>query len=227
MSPEHIIEQENNQHQKLDLHKITQGIARVGVAAAVTVGFYNSHESNQQPLSAESIAYTSNNIRVTEAESGGINLPIMGIVLTKDGGGYWQYRMNGEVFPSGDAIFMGSGIRLQQPVVGMTLTRDGKGYWLNNEKGQIISQGDAQNQGDLTGLNLTQPVVNMASNPNGTGYWEVASDGGIFAFGDAPFEGSTGNIKLNQPIVGMAGTPSGNGYVLTDAGQNVYKFGDA
>ena len=57
-----------------------------------------------------------------------MNKPIVGIALTKDGGGYWEVASDGGIFAFGDAPFYGStgAIHLNQPIVGMAATPDGE-----------------------------------------------------------------------------------------------------
>jgi hypothetical protein len=158
-----------------------------------------------------------------------LNAPIVGMVPTSDGGGYWMVGGDGGVFSSGDAGFYGStgNLVLNKPVVGMAATPDGKGYWFVASDGGIFSYGDAQFYGSTGAIRLNKPIVGMAATPSGHGYWLVASDGGIFAFGDAQFYGSTGAITLNQPVVGMSPTPSGHGYWFVAADGGIFAYGDA
>jgi hypothetical protein len=155
--------------------------------------------------------------------------PIVGVVATSDGKGYWEVASDGGVFALGDAAFEGSmgGHPLDRPVVGMAASPDGNGYREVASDGGIFAFGDSAFEGSMGGRQLDAPVVGIASTPDGLGYWEVASDGGIFAFGDSLFEGSMGGRSLNAPIVGMAATPDGKGYweVASDGG--IFAFGDA
>jgi len=161
--------------------------------------------------------------------SGPLNRPIVGMVSTPDGGGYWLVATDGGIFSFGDAGFEGStgGMQLNQPIVGMAPTPSGRGYWLVASDGGIFSFGDAPFEGSTGAMHLNQPIVGMAPTPDGSGYWLVASDGGIFSFGDAPFEGSTGAMHLNQPIVGMAPSPGGRGYWLVASDGGIFSFGGA
>jgi hypothetical protein len=158
-----------------------------------------------------------------------LNAPIVGMVPTPDGGGYWMVGGDGGVFSSGDAGFYGStgNLILNKPVVGMAATPDGKGYWFVASDGGIFSYGDAQFYGSTGAIHLNKPIVGMAATPSGHGYWLVASDGGIFSYGDAQFYGSTGAIHLNQPVVGMSPTPSGHGYWFVASDGGIFAYGDA
>jgi hypothetical protein len=158
-----------------------------------------------------------------------LNMPIVGMAPTPDGGGYWLVASDGGIFAFGDAAFLGStgNIHLNRPIVGMVATPDGRGYWLVASDGGIFSFGDAAFLGSTGNIHLNKPIVGMAASPTGHGYWLVASDGGIFAYGDAAFHGSMGGHPLNKPIVGMASTPDGGGYWFVASDGGIFAFGDA
>jgi hypothetical protein len=158
-----------------------------------------------------------------------LNSPIITMVSTVDGYGYWLVGADGGIFSFGDAPFYGStgNIKLNKPIVGMAVTPDGGGYWMVASDGGIFSYGDAPFYGSTGNITLNKPIVGMAATPDGGGYWLVATDGGIFSYGDAGFYGSTGAISLNRPIVGMATTPDGNGYWLMGSDGGIFNFGDA
>ena len=157
-----------------------------------------------------------------------LNRPIVGMVTTPDGGGYWMVASDGGIFAYGDAGFYGSAghVHLNRPVVGMATTTDGRGYWLVASDGGVFAYGDATFKGSMGGAHLNRPIVGMAAHPGG-GYWLVASDGGIFAFGGAPFYGSSGNLRLNKPVVGMTPTPTGGGYWLVASDGGIFSYGNA
>jgi hypothetical protein len=50
-----------------------------------------------------------------------LNKPIVGVVVTPDGGGYWEVASDGGIFNFGDAAYYGSqgGKPLDKPIVGM------------------------------------------------------------------------------------------------------------
>jgi surface antigen len=158
-----------------------------------------------------------------------LNAPLVGVVSTPTGRGYWLIGRDGGVFAFGDAGFYGStgNLRLTQPIVGMVATPSGHGYWLVASDGGVFSYGDAPFFGSTGSLTLLRPIVGMAATPTGHGYWLVASDGGVFAFGDARFFGSMGGVVLDQPVVGMASTKSGRGYWLVARDGGIFAFGDA
>jgi Matrixin len=158
-----------------------------------------------------------------------LNGPLVDIVASATGRGYWQLGSDGGVFSFGDAPFYGStgNIRLTRPVLSMSPTRSGGGYWFVASDGGVFAFGDAGFFGSTGNMVLNRPVVGMAPTRTGKGYLLVASDGGVFAFGDAAFSGSLGSHKLDHPIVGLAPLPSGDGYWLLDSVGSVFPFGAA
>lgn len=122
----------------------------------------------------------------------GLNQPIVGIVSTPKGDGYWEVASDGGVFAYGDASFFGSmgGQTLNKPVVGMAATPNSRGYWLVASDGGVFSFGEAKFYGSMGAKPLNSPVTGIAAHPSGNGYWLVGQDGGIFAFGAAGFHGT-------------------------------------
>jgi hypothetical protein len=157
------------------------------------------------------------------------NSPVVAMVATTDGGGYWLAGADGGVYNFGTANFYGSlgALTLQGPIVGMAATPDDRGYWLVGFDGGIFAFGDATFYGSMGGSTLNKPIVGMASTPDGKGYWLVADDGGMFSYGDATFYGSIGAKRLAAPIVAMATTPDGDGYWQVGADGGIFAYGDA
>ncbi len=165
-----------------------------------------------------------------------LNAPIVGIVPTPNGGGYWLIAADGGVFDFGNAHFYGStysygitglsGSRpLNAPIVGMAATPNGGGYWMVAADGGVFDFGNAGFYGStytdgLTGLSgahpLNKPVVGITATPGGHGYWMVAADGGVFNFGSAPFLNSLGSQKIPAPIVAMVMVPQVHGYDVSN-----------
>jgi len=142
--------------------------------------------------------------------------PVVGMVSTPDGNGYWLVASDGGVFAFGDAGFYRSmgGQRLNAPMVAMASTPDGKGYWLVASDGGVFAFGDAHFAGSMGAVRLTAPIIGMAVTPSGRGYWLSGADGGVFTFGDAGFFGSMGGQPLQNPITAIAARPDGTGYWL-------------
>ncbi len=158
-----------------------------------------------------------------------LNNPLVDMVATASGHGYWLLASDGGVFNYGDAAFYGStgNLRLARPVLAMATTPSGRGYWLVASDGGVFAFGDALFYGSMGGRPLNQPVVGMVPTRSGKGYWLVASDGGVFAFGDAGFLGSLGATTPTSPIVALASRPDGAGYWVVDRMGHVTAFGGA
>ena len=136
--------------------------------------------------------------------------PIVDMVMTPTGQGYWLLGRDGGVFALGDAPYLGSVPQyvayqdLVAPVVAMVANPTGTGYWIFAADGGVFAFGDAPYLGSVPQYvayqDLVAPVVGATPTPDGRGYGLVAADGGVFAFGNFAFEGS------------LAGTITG-GYV--------------
>lgn len=159
--------------------------------------------------------------------------PLIDMVPTAAGDGYWLLAEDGGVFNYGGARFHGStgGLDLFAPVVAFAPTRSGRGYYFVAEDGGVFSFGRAPFHGalpDVVPLELlAAPVIGMVPTSTQRGYWLVAEDGGVFTFGDAPFLGSLGDTRRRVPVVGMAPAADNLGYWLIDEWGQVYPFGEA
>ena len=166
---------------------------------------------------------------VPQPIQGYIDDPMVGIVSTPDGKGYWIASSNGAVQNQGTAPWYGQlyGTALNMPIVGIAPSYDSggrvNGYWLVASDGGIFTFGGAPFYGSMGGTPLNKPIVGMATDNATGGYWLVASDGGIFSF-NAPFYGSTGNLMLNKPIVEMEAAPDGSGYRFVASDGGVFCF---
>lgn len=134
--------------------------------------------------------------------SGGANAPVLSqpvveIMATPSGNGYWLVAEDGGVFSFGDAPFYGSmgGHSLNAPVVGAALHPTGRGYALVGADGGVFNFGVAKFHGSMGGRALQAPMKSITFHPSGDGYWLTAKDGGVFAFGAAQFHGSPYDIK--------------------------------
>ncbi len=157
--------------------------------------------------------------------------PIVAMVPTPDGGGYWLAGSNGSVFNFGDARWFGSlaGRDLQSPnaIVGITATSNGAGYWLCDENGQIASFGNAAPLPALQAGLSASPIVACSVLPGGKGAWLVNSAGVVFGVGTTTLYGDLSAAPPAYPIVGMAATSDSRGYWLVNSAGDVYPFGDA
>ncbi len=169
-----------------------------------------------------------------------LNAPIVGVIPTPNGGGYWLIAADGGVFDFGNAKFYGStysqghtGLGGSNPIsgriVGGVATPSGNGYWLVSSTGAVYNFGGAANEGDTaskgyTGLGgshpLPAPIVSIAADSAGTGYWLVGSDGSVYNFGSAVYSGDVPSL----PTPGKSsagGSGQNNTTVATTQAPNV------
>src|SRR5262249_46907757 len=72
--------------------------------------------------------------------------PVVSLVPTPTGNGYWESGAGGSVAAFGGGVAYGSvgNTLLARPVVGMAATPSGRGYWLVASDGGVFSFGDAR-----------------------------------------------------------------------------------
>ncbi len=116
-----------------------------------------------------------------------LNQPVVDIVTSASGQGYWLVAGDGGVFAFGDAPSVAGnplpGMRLNQPVVGAVRAGTGPGLWLAAGDGGVFALAGAPSYGSAAGSALAKPVSGIAAPPAGGGYWLSARDGGVFAYG--------------------------------------------
>jgi hypothetical protein len=159
-----------------------------------------------------------------------LNAPIVGMVPTANGGGYFMVASDGGVFSFGDAKFEGScpGIGgCAGKAVAVAPDASGNGYWVVTSTGNIYTFGDAAYFG-APGPQ-SSAITSMVRTPNGQGYWILDADGQVFPYGNAAGLGSvapntTGGLN---PATAIAATSDGGGYWVASASGAVYNFGDA
>ena len=159
-----------------------------------------------------------------------LNAPIVGMVPTANGGGYFMVASDGGVFSFGDAKFEGScpGIGgCAGKAVAVAPDASGNGYWVVTATGNIYTFGDAAYFG-APGPQ-SSAITSMVRTPNGQGYWILDADGQVFPYGNAAGLGSvapntTGGLN---PATAIAATSDGGGYWVASASGAVYNFGDA
>jgi Peptidase A4 family/Bacterial Ig-like domain (group 3) len=158
-----------------------------------------------------------------------LNAPIVGMVPSPDGGGYFMVASDGGVFAFGDAKFEGS-----CPGIGgcsgsaVTVMPDatGDGYSLVTASGHVYSFGDAGAFG-APGPQGT-PVTSAVRTPDGAGYWILFANGVVDAFGDAQNLGTPVNqTNGSDPATAIFATDDGGGYWVASAEGAVFTFGDA
>lgn len=113
--------------------------------------------------------------------------PIVGLVPSPSGAGYWLVGRDGGVFTFGDARYFGStaGQRLAAPIVGMAAMPDGSGYWLAGADGGVFAFGGAPFLGSMGGRRLPAPIARINRRSTGGGYALYGSDESRHPFGDA------------------------------------------
>ncbi len=158
-----------------------------------------------------------------------LNAPVVGIVPTTDGGGYFMVASDGGVFAFGDAKFEGScpGIGgCAGPVVAVVPDATGNGYWVVTQNGDVYTFGDAPYLGGAGPSG--SPVISAVRTWDGRGYWILRADGTVSAFGDAVGHGGpTGSVGGFNPATAIFTDSDSGGYWVADAEGAVFSFGDA
>ena len=159
-----------------------------------------------------------------------LNAPIVGMVPTAGGGGYFMVASDGGVFSFGNAKFEGScpGIGgCAGKAVAVAPDASGNGYWVVTSTGNVYTFGDAPYFG-APGPQ-SSAITSMVRTPDGQGYWILDANGQVFPYGNAAAQGSvpangTGGL---DPASAIATTSDGGGYWVTAANGSVFTFGDA
>jgi hypothetical protein len=158
-----------------------------------------------------------------------LNAPIVGMVPSAGGGGYFMVASDGGVFAFGDAHFAGScpGIGgCAGAAVAVMPDASGNGYWLVTQSGHIYTFGDASYFG-APGPQAV-PVTSAVRTPDGKGYWILFANGAIANYGDAGNFGSpAGQLGGLNPATAIFTTSDGEGYWVAAADGGVQNFGDA
>jgi hypothetical protein len=158
-----------------------------------------------------------------------LNAPIVGMVPSNDGGGYFMVAADGGVFAFGDAKFEGScpGIGgCSGAAVAVMPGASGNGYWLVTATGHVYAFGDAVNYGQPGAQDV--PVTAAARTGDGGGYWLLYANGAVATFGDARNLGNPiGTLGGSNPATAIFTTSSGGGYWIASATGSVYAYGDA
>jgi parallel beta-helix repeat protein len=158
-----------------------------------------------------------------------LNAPIVGIVPSSDGRGYFMVASDGGVFAFGDARFAGS-----CPGVGgcagaaaaVVPDASGNGYWLITQTGNVYAFGDAPYDGAPG--NQGFPVTSAVRTVDGGGYWVLLADGAVFAYGDAvTYGGPVGSLGPLNKASAIFPDADGGGYWVAAADGAVFSYGDA
>ncbi len=158
-----------------------------------------------------------------------LNAPIVAMVPSTTGHGYFMVASDGGVFAFGDARFAGScpGIGgCSGAAVAVVPDSTGNGYWLFTNTGNVYTFGDAPYYGAPPATVV--PVTSAVATPDGHGYWILFSNGEVASFGDAPGLGSpVGYTNSANPATTIFPTANGGGYWVGSARGDVFAFGDA
>ena len=159
-----------------------------------------------------------------------LNAPIVGMVPSHDGGGYFMVASDGGVFAFGDAQFEGScpGIGgCRGAAVAVVPDATGNGYWVVTNLGAVYTFGDAANYGQPG--TQTSSITSAAATPNGGGYWILDANGAVFPFGNAASLGGmpAGAAGGFNPASAIFATSDGGGYWVVTAAGKVSAYGDA
>jgi hypothetical protein len=157
-----------------------------------------------------------------------LSAPIVGMVPSADGGGYFMVSSDGGVFAFGDAHFAGScpGIGgCQGSAVAVIPDASGDGYWIATNNGNVYSFGDAPYLG-APGIQGS-PVTSAVRTPDGGGYWILLANGTVYNYGDAEYLGGASGLGGINPATAIYATADGGGYWLASASGAVDSYGDA
>ena len=109
-----------------------------------------------------------------------LNAPIVGMVPSTDGQGYFMVAADGGVFAFGDARYEGScpGIGgCSGSAVAVVPDATGNGYWLVTATGNVYAFGDAPNLGSPGSQGSV--VTSAVRTPTGKGYWILFANGTV------------------------------------------------
>jgi hypothetical protein len=159
-----------------------------------------------------------------------LNAPIVGMVPSANGQGYYMVSADGGVFAF-NATFAGSCPSIGGCVgttVAVAPDASGNGYWLVTNAGNIYAFGDARYLG-APGAQ-SSAITAMVRTPDGGGYYILDGNGQVFAYGDA--DASLGGLPAGtasalDPATAIFDTPNGGGYWISTSLGKVDSFGNA
>ena len=159
-----------------------------------------------------------------------LNAPIVGMVPSSDGNGYFMVGADGGVFTFGDAKFEGScpaiGGCAGGAAVAVMPDATGNGYWVVTAGGDVQPFGDAAAYGGPGPVG--GPVVAAVRTPDGGGYYVLFGGGEVFAYGDAVYRGGAyGEVGGSNPASTIFTTADNGGYWIVSANGSVITEGDA
>ena len=157
-----------------------------------------------------------------------LDAPIVAMVPSSDGAGYFMIASDGGIFAFGDARFAGScpGIGgCAGPAVAVMPDATGNGYWLVTATGNVYAFGDAPYLGAPPRQSAS--VTSAVRTPDGGGYWVLFADGTVVPFGDASAHGDRAGTLGSDTATAIVATSDGGGYWVATASGAVDPFGDA
>ena len=157
-----------------------------------------------------------------------LNAPIVGMVPSVDGAGYFMVASDGGVFAFGDARYTGSCPAIggcSGAAVAVMPDATGGGYWVVTVNGSVYAFGDAPELGQ-PGPH-SSPVTSAVRTPDGKGYWILFADGTVAGSGTAVNYGSPTGFGGSNPANAIFATADGGGYWVASANGTVRSFGDA
>ncbi len=158
-----------------------------------------------------------------------LNAPIVGMVPSADGGGYFMVASDGGVFAFGDAQFEGScpGIGgCSGSAVAVVPDATGRGYWLVTSTGNVYTFGDAPYFGAPGAQG--SPITGAVRTADGHGYYVLLANGTVDGYGDAvSLGGPTGSVGGFNPASAIFTDAGGGGYWVASAAGDVFTYGDA
>ena len=155
-----------------------------------------------------------------------LNAPIVGMVPSVDGRGYFMVASDGGVFAFGDAAFEGScpGIGgCSGAAVAVVPDASGHGYWLVTQTGNVYPFGDAPRLG-APGLG-NSPVTSAVPSTIGNGYAILFADGTVDGYGTFQAVGGLLNLVTPSDPASAIFTDDSTGYWVATADGAVYPFG--
>ena len=155
-----------------------------------------------------------------------LSAPIVGMVPTDSGRGYFLVGADGGVFAFGDARFEGSCPGVGGCVgsaVAVMPADSGNGYWVVTNTGQVYAFGDAA----YYGAPGSQSSTVTAAVSTGEGYYVLLANGKVFPYGDAVNFGSPppGSFGGSNPATAIFTNPQTPGYGVVSANGTVDTFG--
>jgi hypothetical protein len=158
-----------------------------------------------------------------------LNAPIVAMVPSVTGHGYFMVASDGGVFAFGDARFAGScpGIGgCAGKAVAVMPDSTGRGYWLVTNTGNVYAFGDATFYG--APAPSTAQVVDAVATQDWRGYWLLYNNGAVASFGDATAMGAPlGFVNGFNPATSIFPTADGEGYWIASGRGDVFAYGDA